>query len=66
MPGVLEVGGRTGRGVGGAVDRVDVVRVLNDVVGQVLSGWQDLGVMGADQVLDELLQLGTVHLKQSF
>lgn len=46
------------------VDLVDLGVGGQDLVGQFLGGGQHLGVMGCDQVLDQLLQLVSVHLEQ--
>ena len=43
---------------------VDGRRLLEDLVGEALGGWEDLGVVRADEVLHELLQLLAVHLEQ--
>lgn len=48
------------------VDLVDLRVGGQDLVGQLLSSGQHLGVVGRDQVLDQLLQLVPVHLKQRF
>ena len=44
---------------------VDGRRLLEDLVGEALGGWEDLGVVRADEVLHELLQLLAVHLQKS-
>ena len=50
--------------VGRPGDLVDCRRLLEDLVGEALGGGEDLGVVGGDQILHELLQLLTVHLQQ--
>lgn len=46
------------------VNLVDLGVGGEDLVGQLLSRGQHLGVVGRDQVLDQLLQLVPVHLEQ--
>lgn len=46
------------------VDLVDLRVGGQDLVCQFLGGGQHLGVMGCDQILDQLLQLISVHLEQ--
>lgn len=46
------------------VDLVDLRVGRQDLISQLLSGGQHLGVVGRDQVLDQLLQLVPVHLEQ--
>lgn len=47
------------------VDLVDLGVLRQDFVGQLLRRGQHLGVMHRDQVLNELLQLVSVHLEKS-
>ena len=47
------------------VNLVDLGVLRQYFVGQLLRGGQHLGVMHGDQVLDELLQLISVHLEES-
>ena len=65
VPGVLLLGVLAGRGVRGSGDLVDGAGLLQYLVRQLLGRGQHLGVMGRDQILDELLQLLPVHLEQS-
>lgn len=44
------------------MNQVDLGAQEEDLVGQALGGGQHLGVVGADEVLHELLQLVPVHL----
>lgn len=46
------------------MDLVDLRVGGEDLVGQFLSGGQHLSVVGCDQILDQLLQLISVHLEQ--
>lgn len=46
------------------MDLVDLRVGGQDLVGQFLSGRQHLGVVGCDQILDQFLQLISVHLEQ--
>lgn len=46
------------------VDLVDLRVGGQDLISQLLSSGQHLGVVGCDQVLDQLLQLVPVHLEQ--
>ena len=65
VPGVLLLGVLAGRGVRGSGDLVDGAGLLQYLVRQLLGRGQHLGVVGRDQILDELLQLLPVHLEQS-
>lgn len=47
------------------MDLVDLRVGGEDLISQFLGGRQHLGVVGCDQVLDQLLQLISVHLEQS-
>lgn len=46
------------------MDLVDFRVGGEDLISQFLSSGQHLGVMGGDQILDQLLQLVSVHLEQ--
>lgn len=46
------------------MDLVDLRVGGKDLVSQFLSSGKHLGVVGCDQILDQLLQLISVHLEQ--
>lgn len=48
------------------MDLVDLGVGGQDLISQFLSSGQHLCVMGCDQILDQLLQLISVHLEQRF
>ena len=65
VPGVLLLGVLPRGRVWSSSNLIDGARLLQDLIGELLSRGKDLSVVRRDQILDEFLQLLSVHLQES-